>query len=154
MSTNKIFYLPLLSSRCLSLSLFDLPFFSFFYGRVIVRQNDRIIPIYSANRPTQLAQLQLWTLLTYAHRHHTVFEQHTVSNITRWNVDDLVFNVYRFTPSHGITIYICFFFSPFFFIIFQLKISLVFIVFVFFFFFKSNNGLNRIRDFSNHGCYY
>lgn len=52
MSTNKIFYLPLLSSRCLSLSLFDLPFFSFFYGRVIVRQNDRIIPIYSANRPT------------------------------------------------------------------------------------------------------
>lgn len=133
MSTNKIFIF--LSFRLVvSLSLFDLPFFSFFYGRVIVRQNDRIIPIYSANRPTQLAQLQLWTLLTYAHRHHTVFEQHTVSNITRWNVDDLVFNVYRSTPSHGITIYICFFF-PFFFIIFQLKISLVFIVFVFFFFF-------------------
>lgn len=132
MSTNKIFiFLSFRLVALISLS-FRPSFFFFFYGRVIVRQNDRIIPIYSANRPTQLAQLQLWTLLTYAHRHHTVFEQHTVSNITRWNVDDLVFNVYRFTPSHGITIYICFFF-PFFFIIFQLKISLVFIVFVFFF---------------------
>lgn len=150
MSTNKIFIF--LSFRLVVSLSFRPSFFSFFYGRVIVRQNDRIIPIYSANRPTQLAQLQLWTLLTYAHRHHTVFEQHTVSNITRWNVDDLVFNVYRFTPSHGITIYICFF-SLFFYNFSTENFSRFYRV-RFFFFFKSNNGLNRIRDFSNHGCYY
>lgn len=77
------------------------------YGKVIVRQDDRIIPIYSANRPAQLARLQLRTLLTYVRRHDSRFGQCTVSIITRrWNVDDLVFNVRRFAlvALHGIIV--------------------------------------------------